>query len=66
MEPRYEGEYYFINATLPKEGTRAEAGISRIDAETFRKVLGNRDGWMQGKRAVKGVEVPFVIRMVEQ
>lgn len=66
IEPRYLDEYWFIDMTYLGEGTEALVSRTRIDAKTFRKMLGNRDGWMQNKRMINGVEVPFVIRMVEQ
>ncbi|MBX2952314.1 MAG: hypothetical protein KF870_07400 [Leadbetterella sp.] len=64
-EARFMDEYLYLNITYRGEGTEAGVSRRRIDKETFRVMLNNRDGWMQNKRIVNGIEVPFVIRMVE-
>ncbi len=66
MEPRFRDEYRYISMTYRDEGTEAGVTSFRIDGKSFSKMLNNRDGWLQCKRTVNGIEVPFVIRMVER
>jgi|GEM_PF-2604437 len=65
-EARFRDKYLCMGLTYWGDGTEAGVSIRRIDKETFRLMLNNRDGWIQSKRIVDGVEVPFVIRMVER
>jgi hypothetical protein len=64
-QAKYNGEYLYTTFTLKQE--RTEVGRMRINKLRFKEMLGNRAGWLQGQYINKsGIEVPYVIRRVEE
>jgi hypothetical protein len=64
-QAKYNGEYLYTTFTLNQ--AQAEVGRMRINKQRFKEMLGNREGWLQGQYLNQaGIEVPYVIRRVEE
>lgn len=63
-ETRFRDSYRFIVLSLYGD---AKAGYKTmyIDAKEFKEILKHRGDWVQSKKTVNGVEIPYVFRMNE-
>jgi Trp operon repressor len=63
-QAKYDGEYLYTSFTVQEGDTHI--GRYRISKETFKKMLSNRTGWIQGTFTnSSGQTVPYVIRRFE-
>jgi hypothetical protein len=63
-QAKYDGEYMFTTFTY--SGDETHVGRYRISKETFKQMLSNRTGWLQGTFTnSSGQTVPYVIRRFE-